>query len=172
MASAGSRTQGRVAPECPPVAFEQLVLPHWVSMYRLAVHLAGSTDGEDVLQEALAAAWRKRDQFDPARGPAKPWLLAIVADQARKHWRRAKRAAAARADVDEKLMPGSSDAMDVRAVVRRLPERQRLAVGLFYYLDLPVAEVAEVMGCSAGTVKSTLADARRHLEKVLGRDFR
>jgi RNA polymerase sigma-70 factor (ECF subfamily) len=47
-----------------------------------------------------------------------------------------------------------------------------LAVELHYYLDLPVNDIAQVMRCSPGTVKSTLADARARLLQHLGKDYR
>jgi DNA-directed RNA polymerase specialized sigma24 family protein len=40
-------------------------------------------------------------------------------------------------------------------------------VGLYYFVDLPVQQVADLLGISPGTVKSTLADARRHMEAHL-----
>jgi len=55
--------------------------------------------------------------------------------------------------------------------VCRLPSRQRLAVELHYYLDLPIADVAQVMRCADGTVKSTLSDARARLRTLLGEDY-
>jgi RNA polymerase sigma-70 factor (ECF subfamily) len=70
-----------------PPGFTEWVRPHWTSMSRLAVRLAGG-GGEDVLQEALMLAWRKRDRFDPSKGSARNWLLALTADSARKYRRR------------------------------------------------------------------------------------
>ena len=52
--------------------------------------------------------------------------------------------------------------------VRKLPERQRACVVMFYYEDLPEAQIAEVLDCSVGTVKSQLSKARGKLEKWLG----
>ena len=60
--------------------------------------------------------------------------------------------------------------MDVAAALARLSTRQREAVDLHYYAGLSVADTATVMGCSAGTVKSTLSDARARLRILLG-DF-
>lgn len=50
--------------------------------------------------------------------------------------------------------PDQADAIAVRAAVHALPQRQRLALVLRYYADLPAAEVASVMGCKEGTVRA------------------
>ena len=57
---------------------------------------------------------------------------------------------------------------DVLAALRTLPLRQRAAVLLFSYADLPEAEVASTLGCSVGTVKSQLAKARATLARCPG----
>ena len=56
----------------------------------------------------------------------------------------------------------------VMDAVRLLPERQKAAVVLRYFEDLPEAEIAEILECSVGTVKSQLSKARAKLEKTLG----
>lgn len=153
--------------------FEAWVMPHWAAMAYFATRLVGAADGEDVLQDALGVAWRKRGRFDPERGSARSWLLALVADQARKTHRRTLRRLRpltylAHVDADPAVEP----AVDLERAIGRLSVRQKLAVDLYYYLDLPVADVAAVMGCSEGTAKSTLADARARLHEYLGDDFR
>jgi RNA polymerase sigma-70 factor (sigma-E family) len=55
----------------------------------------------------------------------------------------------------------------VWTAVRDLPDRQRACVVLRYYEDRPEADIAEVLGCSIGTVKSQLSKARGKLEQVL-----
>ncbi len=134
-------------------------------MSRLAARLAPDADRDDVVQEALVRAWRKRDQYDPGRGTVATWLLAITADQAR----RARRRRRPYALLGEINVPGRwpDDRVDVEAAVARLPTRQKLAVDCFYFVDLSVAETAAVMGCSEGTVKSTLSDARKRLRALL-----
>jgi len=57
--------------------------------------------------------------------------------------------------------------LDLERGVRRLPPRERLAVALYYFLDLDTAETAAVMGCSTGTVKATLHHARARLRAHL-----
>lgn len=146
-------------------AFAAFVRPHWDGMARLAHRLCGQ-DWEDVLQDALALAWRTRDSYDASRGTARTWLLTLVADQARKS-RRRRRAAVDL--VDEPSHEPDRD-LDIERAVRSLSDRQRVAVELFYFLDLPVAEIAIAMSCSTGTVKSTLSDARARLRELLGGD--
>lgn len=148
--------------------FETWVAPHWSAMRRLAERLAGRDQRDDVLQEALAAAWRSRSTFDSTRGTAHSWLLGITANHAKKAWRFTRRHEA----FEEAPTAGTdSDGLDVQRAVRALPTRQRLAVELFYFVGLPVSEVASVMRCAEGTVKSTLSAARANLRDALGEDY-
>lgn len=168
--------RGRAMPGSDASDFEKWVSPHWAVMHRLAARLCGAGHADDVLQESLAAAWRKRVQFDPDRGSARAWLVAITIDQSRKHRRRT---GLTRSVVLVDDPPAGQDTTATHAVtvdmwraVQQIAERQRLAITLFYYADLPIRDVADVMQCSEGTVKSTLADARRRLGAILGADYR
>lgn len=133
-------------------------------MVRLAARLGPASANDDVVQEALVRAWRHLGRFDPHRGAFGTWLLSIVANEARRAGDRARRpvrVAPARspASLEERL--------DIEAAVERLPPRQKLAVDCYYFVGLAIAETAVVMGCSEGTVKSTLADARARLRAIL-----
>ena len=145
--------------------FGEWVAPHLQAMGNLASRLAGPTDRDDVVQEALTRAWRKRSQFDPERGSPRAWLLAIVADRARRTWRRTR---VARVDTRAKFVEGPNEvAVEMERAVERLPPRMRLAVECVYFVDLTIADPAVVMGVSEGTVKSTLSDARARLRLML-----
>jgi RNA polymerase sigma-70 factor (ECF subfamily) len=155
----------------PDPDFAAALGEHGRAMFRFAVTLSSRDDADDLVQDAMARAWKKRGQFDPARGSLRAWLLAIVADQARSRWRR-------RQPMWEPLDPevitaSAADeiAVDVGRHVAALPARQRAAVVLHYFVDLPVEEVATLMACSPGTVKSTLHDARRSLARALGEAY-
>lgn len=147
-----------------PEEFGEWVRPSLLPMTRLAARLSPPGERDDVVQEALLRAWSKRSQFDPTRGTASSWLLAITADQARKARRRRRPLA---------LFGGSGavrsidDHVDIEHAVARLPARQRLAVDCHYFVGLSVGETAAVMGCAEGTVKSTLSDARARLQRLL-----
>ena len=147
-----------------PAAFADWVRPQVDRMARLAARLAPDADRDDIVQEALVRAWQKRHQFDPARTPGK-WLLAITADRARRA-RRRRRPSIVLGELPGRVR-AADDRVDVEFAIGRLPPRQRLAVDCFYFVGLSVAETAAVMGCSEGTVKSTLSDARLRLRGML-----
>ncbi|HEU5005573.1 MAG TPA: RNA polymerase sigma factor [Jatrophihabitantaceae bacterium] len=153
--------------------FADWVRPALLPMTRLARRLAPDHDPQDVVQDALVRAWRKRHLFDPERGTATTWLLAITADRARDARRTRNRQLRVVDDTTEPpdVSVSASDVaedIDVDRAIRALPERQRLAVELHYFLGLTVVETGAVMECSDGTVKSTLFDARASLRKSLG----
>jgi RNA polymerase sigma factor (sigma-70 family) len=156
-----------VGPPADGAGFVEWVRPHLPAMARLAGRLAVGADRDDIVQETLARAWSKRGQYDATRGTASAWLLAITADQARKAARRLRPAG----EFDEHEGPVSRPDLDARMDVDRaltsLSARQRLAVDCYYFADLSIADTAAVMGCSEGTVKSTLSDARARLRTLL-----
>ncbi len=143
--------------------FGAWVAPHLRAMSLLAARLSSDSERDDVVQEALIRAWTKRAQFDPQRGTPSAWLLAITADQARRARSRRRPLLG--------MLPGRvrplDDELDLASAIARLSGRQRLAVDCFYFVGLGVAETAAVMGCSEGTVKSTLSDARNRLRTLL-----
>jgi RNA polymerase sigma-70 factor (ECF subfamily) len=145
-------------------AFARIVEPHLPRLMHLAERLGGTAYRDDIVQDALLSAWTKRDRFDPRRGAVSSWLLAIVANQARKSWRR--RTISQQRDVAE-TDPEDEQRLDIEDALRHLSPRQRLAVDCYYFVGLSVPETAVVMGCSEGTVKSTLSDARLKLRPRL-----
>jgi RNA polymerase sigma factor (sigma-70 family) len=174
----GEPVAGATAPPGDGPGFAVWVRPHLPAMARLAARLAVGADRDDIVQEALARAWSKRSQYDTSRGTPSAWLLAITADQARKAVRRMRTGGpllslidapdavpVSRPDLDTR--PDLDARMDVDHAIMSLSERQRLAVDCYYFADLSVADTAAVMGCSEGTVKSTLSDARTRLRTLL-----
>ena len=88
--------------------------------------------------------------------------------------RSTRRAARRQAALADRLSQGSSHVVgisepddDVVAAVGALPAQQRLVVSLYYYCDLPIAQVATAMGISEGTVKSHLHAARAAVARTL-----
>lgn len=146
-------------------AFADSVRPHLSDMWRLACRLVDVDTADDIVQDALLRAWAKWDQYDEERGSVGGWLMAITTDRARRFRTRRR----PHAIVAPRTAGSEDERIDLEAVVARLSPRQKLAVDCYYFVGLSVDETAAVMGCSSGTVKSTLADARERLREALQR---
>jgi RNA polymerase sigma-70 factor, ECF subfamily len=118
----------------------------------------------DVVQEAFARALRERGGFR-AEGSVEAWLWRIVVNVARDTARRSRFADLSADELGElaALRADHLDGGELREELRALPERQRLAVFLHYYADLPYEEVAELLEIAPGTVAATLNAARKTL---------
>jgi RNA polymerase sigma-70 factor, ECF subfamily len=131
--------------------------------------LGNDADAQDAVQEALIQIMRSAHRYDPAR-PFAPWLARHVHDACcRLRWRarraHARERAVARPDataVDEGV-----DAEAVRAAVAGLPERDRTAIELHYWAELPQAEVARELGVSENALAVRLHRARERLRGLL-----
>lgn len=121
---------------------------------------AGRDAAADAVQDAFVQAarhWRRIHNYDD---PA-AWIRRVAVNRLADRRRSARREADAlpRIVVVNVNEPAPATT-DVVGLVASLPRGQRLAVCLYYLADLSVAEVAEALGVTAGTVKSQLHDAR------------
>lgn len=147
---------------------ERLFATEYAGLCRLATLLVGDRHrGEEIVMEAFLqtfTSWRRLR--DPAAAPA--YLRRAVVNIARSQLRRrlVEWRANARSHSAERTRGEPSEPSDLDPVLRAvhdLPTKQRAAVVLRYYADLPEAEIAATLGCSTGTVKSQLAKARKTL---------
>jgi RNA polymerase sigma-70 factor (ECF subfamily) len=154
-------------------AYEQLVRLHQQTAFRTALVLTrNAADAEEAAQDGFVKAWRALARVDPQR-PFRPWLLAIVANEARNRRRSASRrealtlrVAAAPAPAsggpDVTLLVAERDAA-LAAALERLDRRDREVIACRYLLELSEAETAAALGCRPGTVKSRLSRALARL---------
>ena len=146
--------------------FAALVMEHSHSMYRAArALLPGDADAQDAVGEAVLLAWQS---FERLRKPeaARGWLLKITVNCAYSHLRRQNRVVYL--EQPEGAAPeGFGEAENLWEAVLRLPEDQRLAVILYYYEDMPVAQIARTLGIPQGPVKSRLSRGRERLRQLL-----
>ncbi len=143
-----------------PVA--ELFASEHEGLRRLARLLTGSDAmAEDLVQEAFV-----RLQAAPI-GPANPggYLRTVLVNLCRDYLRRQARARQQAVAIPLVEAPHEID--ETWAAVCSLPFRQRAAVVLRYYQDLPEAEIANLLGCRPGTVKSSLSRALATLRKEL-----
>jgi RNA polymerase sigma-70 factor (ECF subfamily) len=132
--------------------------------------VAGSrAAAEDAVQEAVARAWERSERgADIASLPA--WVTTVTLHLARSRRRRDAAERRARARLGARgPSPSDSpeDRMDITLALAALPRRQREVTVLRYYLVMDVKEVADVLGISEGTAKTTLFRARRALARAL-----
>ena len=161
-------------------AWEPLVQTHQQAVFRLAYLLLGDPDdAEDIAQETFLRAWNHLKRFDQTR-PLKPWLLSITANLARNRRRSAGRylAALTRAFRDEPVPASVEDkntqymeANDLWKAVQNLRGPDQQVVYLRYFMDLSVAETANVLQVAEGTVKSRLSRALEKLRAIIKQEF-
>lgn len=127
--------------------------------------------GEDLTQETLVRVWERWDHVSRLDSPD-AWAFRVGFNLATSRFRRlgAERRARARLGASDVVLPDDTFAIAVRDAVAALPPRQRSIVVLRYFADLPVAEVAAVVGCAPGTVKSLTHNALRLLRERLELD--
>jgi RNA polymerase sigma-70 factor (ECF subfamily) len=150
-------------------AFEALIGPLVEPAIRLAYAMLGDRmEAEDATQEAITRAWRKLAQLRSGM-PVRPWFLAIVVNQCR-NVRRTRWFCFVRTnatlDLDAKEGP-AVDNLDLARAISRLPDRDRHALFLHFYLDLPIEEVAVALGISPAAAKGRIYRACHRLRPSL-----
>jgi RNA polymerase sigma-70 factor (sigma-E family) len=141
---------------------------------RVAALLTGDWHAaEDLVQASLVKLYRAWPGVDQVDGDPDAYLRRIMINTQRSWWRaRWRREAPVAAlpdgpgqgeDADQRAL-----AVSIRQALRRLSPRQRAVLVLRYYEDLPEAEIASLLGCSAGTVKAHAHRGLRALRAVLG----
>src|SRR6202046_5380478 len=132
-------------------------------------------DAEDLVQETLlrvARRWnRVRSMDHPAAYARRVLINLVLRDAARRSRQRTElhphEGGAELADDDAaRALREVDDQAEFRWALARLPARQRAVLILRYWSDLPVAEVADILGCTEGTVTSTASRAATHLADI------
>ena len=151
-------------------AFEMLIVPLAPAAYRLALTmLRDHGEAEDAVQEATLKAWRKIHQVREG-SLVRPWFLAIIANQCRSVLRDGRRSRLHLGNV-ERSQPSADDRViqetDLQRALARLGPEDRLAVYLFFYLDMALDEAAAVLGLSTSAARSRIYRATRRLRPAL-----
>lgn len=153
--------------------FQKQLLAVGPSLRRFAISLTHDvTAADDLVQETLLRGWRNRAHFQPGTN-LEAWTFTIL----RNHFYSERRKRREVQDDDGSYaarlvsLPdqgGRLELQDVQAALARIPEVMREALMLVTVSDLPYEEVAEIMGCQLGTVKSRVWRARDLLARALG----
>jgi RNA polymerase sigma factor (sigma-70 family) len=151
-------------------AFDALIGPLVEPGYRLAVSmLENREEAEDAVQEATIKAWRNLHQLKDA-DVARSWFFTIVANQCRSV-RRGRWWSVVKLAAPEQAKSGPEDEAvrrtDLQRAMRTLGPDDRLALYLRYYLDMPLNEVATVLGISETAAKSRIHRAAQGLKPAV-----
>lgn len=157
-------------------AFGEVFTARRGQVFALALRLCGDpTLAEDAVAEAFAKTyvhWRKGRVENVGA-----YLRRAVVNEINSVWRRraVERAWREQHNSDGRGTPafddGFADAAAFRQALARLSPRQRSALALRYWADLPETEIAAAMGCSTGAVKSYVHRGVERLRQLLGPDF-
>ena len=139
---------------------------------RLVVQMYGVvgdiSEAEDLVQEAFVRAAAAGNRFLLAENH-EAWLRTTALNLHRKRWRKLRNFAKTRDRLEQPTdLPGLDQHVAIVSALRSLPEPTRQVIALHDLADLPVAEVASILGCPVGTVKSRLQRGRESLAVTLG----
>jgi RNA polymerase sigma-70 factor, ECF subfamily len=171
---------GRIGPVHPTIdrrgessaAVDRLFDEHYERLVRSLSVAAGSREvARDAVQHAFVKAhldWRRIEHYDDPVG----WIRRVALNQISDHHRGLGRSLRLlgrlpRPEGEDDQTLGVVDRVDVDQAIRRLPERQRFAVSLYYLEGLSVQETASAMGVSVGSVKTHLSRGRAALKPAL-----
>ena len=162
-------------------AFEEIVRAYQDIAFRVAYLVTGdAAEAEDAAQDGLVKAWRAFGSFR-AGEPVRPWLLRIVANEARNRRRSAGRRARLNLRAEREGSSGGAapspegetvagyERERLLAAVEELPEPFRLVVACRYLLELSEDETAAALGLRRGTVKSRTARGLDRLKETYDR---
>jgi RNA polymerase sigma factor (sigma-70 family) len=152
---------------------------HQAIAFRTAYLITGdASEAEDAAQEAFVKAYRALGRFRSG-APFRPWLLAVVANEAKNRRKAAVRRANLALRTAEDGLASPSPEGAILAAERRaellnalggLREEDRLVIGCRYFLGLSEAETAATLGCARGTVKSRLSRAIGRLRERMRKE--
>jgi RNA polymerase sigma-70 factor (ECF subfamily) len=171
----------RLALRGDEMAVTQLVQTYQQSVFNVCYRMLGeSTEAEDATQEALMKALTNLASYDLER-PFRPWLLRIASNECIDRIRRRKDTlsldglgedgawewkAGNSPNPETEILHRERQAA-VREVLAQLPPADRVVVTLFYWENLPYAEIEEITGLTVSAIKSRLFRARRAMAELL-----
>lgn len=146
------------------------VIPH---MRAFARTLCGNaTEADDLVQEALAKAWKSRASYQPDTS-LKSWTFTIIRNQFYSDKRRSWRQTSLDPEMAERTLvavtnpTGALELDEVRRALGMLPDDQREALILVGVAGLAYEEVSAICGCAEGTIKSRVSRARQRLADIM-----
>jgi RNA polymerase sigma factor (sigma-70 family) len=158
-----------------------LMQDHAKAIVQYCTTRLGEGLGEEVMQEVFVAAWQQLPRYRP-EAPLQMWLFAIARNKCQQVYRnRARRQAIARLCVEEirahshSQSPPSPDAVVTQAsqaarlatCLSQLRETDRIILTMWYWRELPISDIADIMGKSVAAVRKRLLRAQQRLKEFM-----
>lgn len=152
-----------------PGEFDALYAREWPRLVgQLTVVCGSRQEAADCVQEGFVRAWEHRDQL---HGDAGGWVRTASLRVAVSRWRKARNALTAWSRHHDSTVPGADAGSGWQGAgwqaLLALPAVQREAVAMHHVLDMPVHDIATLLGVSPNTVKTRLARGRRSMAEAL-----
>ena len=172
----------RLAADGDEGAFCELYNRHSASILNYLMHMLNETAAaEDILQEVFIAAWKGARRFK-GEAQVKTWLYRIAHNLVVSWWRKRRKTQQYIDDQISWAQPGPEHVIQdgwsnesILSELNRLSPAHRAVIELTFYHGLSYQEIARVLGCPVGTVKSRMSYARQYLSNALQetrRDYR
>jgi len=162
-------------------SFKELVKRHQKKLYRLVWYKIGNHDDvSDICQNCFVQVYKKADQFE-GRASFESWLYKIAINFCKNHYRSKERQRIDNnTDIETLERAGDNTAWTecindekkarIQAVIKRLPDKQRMTMELRFYQECTLKQVAEIMDCPIGTAKANYYHALTTLRQLMSGD--
>lgn len=154
-------------------SFCDLIRLHEKSMYALAFSIVrNDTDAAEVISEAIYRAYKNLSSLKDIKS-FKPWILKIVHNSAVDYIRKNTKIVS----IDDIEIPDDGveneiiKTVSLREAVDSLSHPYRTVIVLYYYEDIPIAQIASITNTTVIAVKQRLSRARKQLREILKEDF-
>ena len=140
-------------------------------VYRMAYSLLKNKyDAEDVHQDVFVRYLKKKPEFENAQHE-KAWFLRVTVNLCKNFWKtawRQKVVSLGEENLDRQFEMGPEETEDeIIYTVKKLPQKYRVVIHLFYYEELSTDEIAKVLGMKPSAVRTQLTRARAKLKELL-----
>ena len=144
-------------------------------VYRLAYSLVKNrADADDIHQEVFLKYMKYRPRFE-SEEHEKAWFIRVTTNQCRNWWKTAWRkrivSLSEYKEEDDTQNFSVEKNEDIIETVKLLPRKYRVVIHLFYYEELSVEEISNILGRKASTVRTQLTRARKQLSELLKEDI-
>ena len=152
-------------PQCTPAELEQVIEMYGNTVYRLAYASMRSTmDAEDICQDVFLRYFQKRPEFQ-SEEHRRAWLLRVTVNRARTIFRSAW--FRYRVPLEERVAFSEPEERKLDEVLSLLSGKDREVLHLFYYEELSVREIGDLLNRKESTVRTQLTRARRRLAEIM-----